>query len=101
MGRLSTFVFGGIIGAVLVLGSLKYHLVRAPDGLHLVPKLESNLSETYVDVRQFGPQQWSEHSSLVSALLKADKADLIGDTTTRQLGQGVNDALKGLMGSGQ
>ena len=56
MGRLSTFVFGGIIGAVLVFGSLKYHLVRAPDGLHLIPKLESNLSETYVDVRQFGPQ---------------------------------------------
>jgi hypothetical protein len=99
MGRLTTFVFGGVIGAVLVFGALKYHLVKAGDGYHLVPKTESSLEDAYVDIRSFGPEQWSQHQELMSALVKADKTNLIGETAVQRMGQNVQQAWDGLIGT--
>jgi hypothetical protein len=99
MGRISTFLLGGILGAVLVCGALKYHLVHAQDGLHLVPKRTMELSGAYVDIRDFGPEQWSRHRALIAALIQAGKGDLIGETAALHYRRSVHQALDGLLGS--
>jgi hypothetical protein len=100
MGRLNAFLVGVIVGGGAVFGALKYHVVRSEDGLHLVPKVSSSFEEVYVDVRQFGPSEWTEHKSLAVALLQADKEHLIGDTTAHSFRQSVRDVLDGLTSDG-
>jgi hypothetical protein len=100
MGRISMFLLGVVVGAGAVFGSLKYHVVHAEDGVHLVPKISSNFDEIYVDVRDFGPTDWDEHKSLAVALVKADKEHLIGDTTAHHFRQSLHDVLNGLTGAG-
>ena len=95
MGRVIIFLVGVVVGAVAVFGSLKYHVVRTEDGVHLVAKTTSNFGEIYVDVREFGPMDWTEHKDLAVAMVKADKQHLIGDTTTDNLRQSMNNAMGG------
>ena len=95
-GRISAFVFGFIAGGVVVLGSLKYHVVKADDGLHLVPKMSVTLSETYVDVRHFDARDWSAHPSLTAALVRAGKNDLIKGAAIDSLFDGVEGLLQSM-----
>ncbi len=100
MGRLGTFFFGVIVGAGLVFGSLKYHVLRTADGFHVVPKVASTFEDAYVDVRQFGATDWNEHRTLTAALIKANKEDLIGETAAYSLRASLRSALDGLTGAG-
>ncbi len=100
MGRMGSFLFGVAVGAALVFGSLKYHVLRAQDGLHVVPKVTSTFEDAYVDIRQFGPADWNEHRTLVAGLIKANKEDLIGETATYSLRASLRSALDGLTGTG-
>ena len=100
MGRLGTFLFGVAVGAGLVFGSLKYHVLRAHDGMHLVPKVSSTFEDAYVDIRQFGPSDWSQHRTLTASLIKANKEDLIGETASYSLRESLRTALDGLAGAG-
>jgi hypothetical protein len=93
MGRVYLFLAGVVVGGVAVFGSLKYHVVRADDGVYLVAKTTSNFGEIYVDVREFSPMDWTEHKDLAVAMIKADKQHLIGDTTANSLRQSVNDVM--------
>ncbi|NLF72092.1 MAG: hypothetical protein GX575_23925 [Candidatus Anammoximicrobium sp.] len=98
MGRLGTFLFGVMVGAGLVYGSLKYHVLRAHDGWHVVPKVVSSFEDAYVDIRPFGPTDWNEHRTLMAGLIKANKENLIGDTATYNLRNSLRSALDGLAG---
>ncbi len=100
MGRLGSFVFGVAVGAGLVYGSLRFHAVRAADGVHVVPKLAATFEDAYVDIRQFGPADWDRHRSLAAALVKADKESLIVDSATESLRASLRSALDGITGSG-
>ena len=53
MRRSMTFLTGMIIGGVLLYGALSYHILRADDGFHLIPKTSDRLAATYVDIRKF------------------------------------------------
>lgn len=57
--------------------SLKFHVVRAEDGFHLIPKMTSDFSEVYVDIRQFDLQDWDNHRSLAVAIVQAEKGYLL------------------------
>lgn len=96
LGRISAFVTGILIGAVLMFVGLKYHVVRADDGLHLVPKFEAKFSDAYVDVREFGITDWDEHRELAMALMRADKGHVLQDTATDAVGESVRGALEAL-----
>ena len=52
MRRFSTFLCGMIAGGLLIYAALSHHIVQNRDGLHLVPKLDSTLAATYVDVQE-------------------------------------------------
>ena len=73
------FAFGLACGAALMYSGLRYHVVRAKDRWHMIPKTEANLSGIYVDVRGFELSDWDEHPKLVSAILKANRPELLSE----------------------
>lgn len=93
MGRFSSFVFGILIGGAAVFVGLKYHVVRADDGLHMIPKQQAEFREVYVDIREFGPQDWTRHPELAAAIVKAEKGELFQGAVR----QGVRDTIDGLL----
>ncbi len=101
MGRFGSFVLGVIVGAGLVFGALKYHVVRADDGIHFVPKVTSGFEDTYADIREFGIDDWTQHRALSMALVKAGKGDLMDDAATFQLRETLDGWLKGFYGEKQ
>jgi len=96
MARLGSFLGGVIVGGVAVYTGLKYHVVRAQDGIHLVPKLQAQFEDAYVDIRQFSFQDWNEHRGLAVAMVQADKGYLMQESATDSLRQSVDNVLQGL-----
>lgn len=95
MGRLQSFILGLIVGGALVCVALKYHVVRANDGVHLIPKTAPNFQEMYVDIRRFSLDDWNRHRTLAAALVKAGKTNLLNDGA----GASFRDAVDGALGS--
>ena len=96
MNRFSWFVIGFGLGALTVLGSLKYHVLRTDEGLDVVPKLSATFSETYLDVRGFGVAEWTEHKSVMAAVVQAKKAHLFKDAAATDLVDSFDGMLEGL-----
>ena len=91
MRRISTFIFGMVVGGLLIYVALNFHLIQARDGLHFVPKVDARLAGAYVDIRQFGPRDWAQHPEVAMAIFRADRSDLMetaaGDTLQNGLDQ--------------
>ena len=95
-GRIGAFLFGFIAGGSFVLASLKYHVIRAEDGVHLVPKMGATFQETYVDVRGFTPRQWAEHPNVAAAMVRANKGHLMKDAAINSLFDSVEGLLESM-----
>lgn len=95
MGRLWTFFWGMVVGAILLYGAMNYHVVNTHDGLQVVPKTTASLGDTYVDIRGFGIDDWAEHRDLAMALIKADKGELLGDAAISTVRETLEAWLKG------
>jgi hypothetical protein len=93
MRRLPTFIFGMVVGGLLIYGGLNYHIINTPSGLHLVPKVNSTLAETYVDVRGWGVAEWMQHKDVAAALLAADRQDLMQSAAEDSLRTGLDRIL--------
>ena len=93
MRRLMTFLFGMVVGGALLLGAQQYHIIRAKDGFHLVPKIHSQLSATYVDIRNFTPADWAQHSDVALALINDNQGQLVEGAANDVLQQGVDRLL--------
>ncbi|MCL4203071.1 MAG: hypothetical protein KJ000_11265 [Pirellulaceae bacterium] len=98
MGRLGAFVWGVVIGGALVYGAMSYHVINTQDGLKVVPKVTAGFADTYVDIRGFGLDDWTRHRALAMALIKADKAELMGETASLPLRETLEGWLKGFQG---
>lgn len=96
MGQLGSFLGGIVVGGVAVFVGLKYHVVRANDGVHLVPKLQAQFDEAYVDIRKFGFEDWNKHRGLAVAMVQAEKGYLMQETATDSLRRSVDNVLEGL-----
>ena len=92
MNKIPTFLFGVVLGAILMFVSLKYHVVRATDGFHLVPKVTANLGAIYSDVREFTLQDWKDHRELVLAISNSDNLALQEEAAKGALGNTVEEA---------
>jgi hypothetical protein len=93
MSRISSFLLGMVTGGAVLHAATAYHLVRASDGFHVVAKQPARLSETYVDVRKFTMADWASRPQLASALVQANQAHLLGDSTASSIQSGVNGLL--------
>ncbi|MCH2115335.1 MAG: hypothetical protein MK171_10555 [Pirellulales bacterium] len=93
MRRLTTFFLGMIAGAVLLCGTLNYHVIRAKEGLHLIPKTHSRLAATYLDIRNFTVIDLANHPEVVQALIRANKQELMESAAVDTLQNGIDRFL--------
>lgn len=89
MKGIKYLLLGIVLGGATVAGALQYHLLNTVEGLVLVPKTNSTLSDTYVDIRSFGVSEWNEHRQVVDAILKADRQDILSDSAV----EGFKDSV--------
>jgi hypothetical protein len=93
VNRFSCLVVGVILGAGLVYGALTYHVLRTESGFEFIPKAQAGFQETYLDVRQFGVSNWTEHQQVAQAVIKAGKEDLLKDSARNSFQRGVDNLL--------
>jgi hypothetical protein len=82
-----------VAGAALLQGATNYHIVRASDGFHIVPKQPARLAETYVDIRAFSMTDWAARPQLASAMVQANQQQLLGDSATTTLQEKAKQLL--------
>ncbi len=73
MGRVGSFFFGMIVGATVLGVAMHYHIVRGKDGIFVVPKVHNNLTDIYVDTRQFTLSDWQQHRMLAVSILRRSR----------------------------
>ncbi len=93
MRRLMTFFLGMVTGGVLLYGAQNYHVIRAQDGVHFVEKIDSKLAATYVDIRGFTFADWSQHTEIAAALVRAEKSELMQNAASDVLQQSLDTWL--------
>jgi hypothetical protein len=93
MGRLGTLLLGIVLGASGMYTGIKYHVVRANDGVHLVPKMSSEFTDVFVDIRKFTVSDWNDHRALAAALVNSDKPYLLEDAAVGTLRHSVDAML--------
>jgi hypothetical protein len=96
MNRLSSFFTGLVVGAAGLYWAMTFHVVRAEDRVHVIPKVTRGLSDIYVDIRNFAAQDWYNHRGLSAAVVNAEKEYLIGDSSLTSLRQTAHSALESL-----
>ena len=96
MGRLQSFLFGVVVGGAAVFGALKYHVVRADDGIHVVPKVAPGFQDVYVDIRDFRVEDWDKHRGLSLALVQANKSALMKGTAADYFRESLDSVLRAL-----
>lgn len=89
MRRIWTFISGIMVGGALIYGAMNFHLVRARDGLHVVPKINAQLALTYADIREFTVADWAKNAELAAALMNANRRDLVDNA----IGGSVDNTL--------
>jgi hypothetical protein len=87
------FLLGFILGAASLYGSMCFHIVRAEDGYHFVPKTGLSFRDSYVDIRKFTVSEWRGHVGLAEAILKADKGQLLGNSAENTIRSVFDDLL--------
>ncbi len=95
MRRISTFLLGMATGAMLLHGATLYHVVRASDGIHLIPKQPPSLAQTYVDIRSFTMDDWAGHAQLASAMVQAGQQQLLGEAAGGTIRETLNSVIPG------
>jgi hypothetical protein len=93
MSRLPSFLIGAAAGAALLFTAMNYHVMRAADGFHLVPKQPPRLSESFVDIRSFGMSEWASHPQLAAALVQSGKDYLLRDSAAAAIQGNVKQLL--------
>ncbi len=91
MRRVMTFFLGMVVGGGLLYTAEHYHMVRAQDGFHLIPKTESKLAATYVDIRNFSPADWAQHADVAMAITNAKQGQLLENSATQSLQDGLQE----------
>ena len=76
---------------------MHFHFVRGKDGVFLVPKTESTLSDVYVDIRDFRLDQWKNHKSLAEAIMASNQKHLAEQTPPLAVRDTVAEVVSGLL----
>lgn len=87
------FLFGVILGAVLVYTAMHFHLVRGRNGVFMVSKVTSDLSDIYVDIRGFTLEDWKRHKPLAAAIIQSDRSELLNDETLTGFRESVHSVV--------
>jgi len=100
MGRLGSFVTGVIVGASSLAVATHYHVVRGKDGVFVVRKVQNNLSDIFVDTREFTPADWMEHRMLALAIMQADRGEMLQDSSLDGFRSNLREFVSGWLRDG-
>ena len=82
---------------------LKYHIVRASDGFHMVPKSTAKLGSVYSDVRTFAVRDWEDRRELLFDITQSNnhllKEEAARSAIGNEMGRAWNSAVEGWLGS--
>ena len=93
------FLSGFLFGGATVYFALHFHVVRADDGVHFVPKVTTSFSQPYVDVRGFTVTDWADHQALSLAIENAEKRDLFSGSISQSIKNSVEDVFDSTIGN--
>jgi hypothetical protein len=88
--RIWSFLAGLMAGGAVIYFAMNFHLVRANDGIHLIPKVSAKLPKTYADIREFTVADWAENAEIAAALVHANRRDLLDGAMTDTLNNGID-----------
>lgn len=71
---------------------LKYHIVRATDGFHMVPKSTAKIGSFYADVRNYSMEDWKQHKTLLLDITNSGSDQLKEEAAKSALGNTFDDA---------
>ncbi len=94
----SRFLFGMFAGAILMYVAMHYHVVRGKQGVYLVPKISNNLSDVFVDTRDFELEDWREHKPLAAAIVQSDQSHLLEGASLSSFRDSIHGLVDGLFG---
>lgn len=95
---MSRFFFGMITGAALLYVAMHFHVVRGKEGVFLVPKLSNNMSDVYVDIREYSLTDWQSHKPLAAAIMRSNQSQLLDDAALGGFRANVQSLVGGLFG---
>ena len=98
MSKFPIFLGGMVVGAGLAFVGLKYHFVRANDGLHVISKTTPKLGQIYVDVRAFKVGDWQENQDLLYAVTKSGNSILQEEAAKSALGNTFDNSWQKWVG---
>lgn len=98
MGRFGSFVTGVLVGASALAIATHYHIVRGKDGVFVVRKVQNNLSDIFVDTREFTPADWLQHRMLALAIMQADRGDMLQDSSLDGFRNNLKQFVNGWLG---
>jgi hypothetical protein len=87
------FILGCIVGAAGLYGSMCFHVVRANDGHHFVPKSALTFKDSYVDIRSFDMSTWRDHVPLAEAMMKSGKPQLVQESAANAVENAFGELL--------
>jgi len=96
MGKFYTFLLGVVAGFGLYHLSANFYVIHADDGLHWTPKTAARLENPYVDIREFGVDDFRKRPVLVAAIAASDDEPLKQAALDGAVGEGVGGLLQGL-----
>jgi hypothetical protein len=98
MSRFGSFFAGFVAGAVTLYVTMQFYVVRSKDGFHFVPKPTAKLENPYVDIRSFTLADWQNRQSLAVAILKANRGNLMEDSSLSGVKQAAQKTLEQITG---
>jgi hypothetical protein len=104
MGKFKPFLFGALFGAGTVFIGLQYHIVQSHEGVRVVPRTPQHaIGLAYVDIRNWGAEQWVDRPELARALVAHGSTDLVASSVTEGLVESISsdsailDELRGFV----
>jgi hypothetical protein len=77
---------------------LSYHVLTTESGRIVLRKKGIRFAETFVDIREWGPEDMEDHPALVEALIDAGHKDLVDRITgVEEPGEPVKGGLGGVL----
>lgn len=99
MNRFTTFFIGTIVGAVLMFVSLKYSIIRAGDGHHVIRKSTATLSSVYIDIREFTAGDWRDNMRLAADIANSKNQALQEAVTEATVNNSIDSLFEQLQSS--
>ena len=84
MRRITSMLFGVVVGGLLMFGALQYHVLRTAEGFSYVPKRNVTLKDTYLDVREWTPLDWSNHPDLIISMMQNGRKDILDQNNVNE-----------------